>query len=216
MECRSILIYTLGEDKLNGAISAPFIKTKYIKFNCNIDNFDAIIFTSKKAVIAIESLFPSWVNKTIYTVGKKTKKLALSKGAKNIFASHKESSYDMSIEIKEFLKDKKVLYIRAKTILTDIKSLLDDICDFTEIIAYETVFVKPLFELEKGSIIIFSSPSTIKSFSLVYNIKDFTVVVIGKNTAKTLDKSIQYEMPSSPSLELCIQKAKNILKNSMN
>jgi uroporphyrinogen-III synthase len=208
------MIYTLGEDKINGATSAPFIKTKYFNLDYDINSFDIIIFTSKKAIISLDKACPSWINKIIYTVGKKTKEFALSKGATNVASSKKESSYDMIGELQYIVKNKKVLYIRAKKTLTDIKSKLNNLCDFTEIIAYETIFIKPLLKLKKGSIIIFSSPSTIKSFSCFYDIKDFKVIVIGKSTAKSLDTNIKYEMPSSPSLELCIKKAKEMLKGT--
>jgi len=74
------VIYTLGEDKIDGAISAPFIKTKYLDYNCDIDSFDIIIFTSKKAILSLDKNYPSWINKTIYAVGEKSKQLALDKG----------------------------------------------------------------------------------------------------------------------------------------
>ena len=205
------MIYTLGEDTINGATSAPFIKTKYLDYNCDIDSFDIIIFTSKKAIISLDKNHPSWINKTIYTVGEKSKKLALSKGAKNIMSLKKESSYDMIREIKPKLENKKVLYVRAKEVLFDIKKELKDICKFKEIITYETIFTKPSFELIKGSIIIFSSPSIIKSFSRFYNMIDFKIIAIGKNTANFLDNNINYDMPLSPDLRLCVAMAQKIL-----
>lgn len=204
------MIYTLGEDKVNGAISAPFIKTKYLDYFCEIDSFDIIIFTSKKAIISLDEKYPSWINKSIYTVGEKSKELALSKGAKNIISSQKKTSFNMIKEIKQQLKNKKVLYVRAKKVVYDIKEAIKSICQFEEIIAYETIFTKPSFELEKGSIIIFSSPSTIQSFARFYDMKEFKIIVIGKNTAKSLDDGITYNMPKSPSIELCVEMAKQI------
>ena len=205
------MIYTLGEDEINGATSAPFIKTKYLDYNCDIDSFDIIIFTSKKAIISLDNKYSSWINKSIYTVGEKSKKLALSKGAKNIMSLKKESSYDMIKEIKPKLGNKKVLYVRAKEVLFDIKKELKNICEFKEIITYETIFTKPPFELIKGSIVIFSSPSIIKSFSRFYDMVDFKIIVIGKNTAEFLDKNISYDMPLSPDLRLCVAMAKKML-----
>ena len=208
------MIYTLSEDVVDGAISAPFLKTKYLSYSDKIKDYDIIIFTSKKAIFALKN-DKSWINKIIYTVGEKTKEIALKQGAKNVYSAKKSSSYDLCTEIKDKIIGKKVLYIRAKKVLFDIKEYMQDICFFDEMIVYESIFTKADFVLEKGSVVIFSSPSIIESFIRFYDIVDFKIVVIGKKTAEALrkiDKNIEYIMPKYPNLELCVQCGEKLIR----
>ena len=91
-------------------------------------------------------------------------------------------------------------------ILKENKVLLD------ELVAYETSCKKIDVELEKDSIFIFTSPSSVECFFKQYSWDDsYKAVVIGKTTAKYLPKNIKYEISSQTSVEECVNLAKQYL-----
>ena len=66
------MIYLFSDQKYEGVKSVPLLETKYLEFRVELDQFDSILFTSKKAIIALNRNFIPWQEKKIFCIGKPT------------------------------------------------------------------------------------------------------------------------------------------------
>jgi len=117
-------------------------------------------------------------------------------------------------KIKEYPKNKKWLYLRAKIVASDfVTTCQSDGYDIDEIIVYESDCSKAIghVEVENGAVLIFTSPSSVNCFLKNHTINPHAkVVVIGKTTAKAIPKNIDYILSDETTIESCIKIAKNI------
>ncbi len=116
--------------------------------------------------------------------------------------------------IKEYPKETRWLYLRAKVVASDFVNVCkDDGYDIDEIVLYESDCSKEIqnVDIEDDSVLIFTSPSSIKCFLKNHSIgQDSTVIVIGKTTAKSLPKEVSYLISNDTTIESCIDLAKKI------
>ncbi len=207
-------IYILSEKKFDGAKNLPVIKINFLNPKVDFTLFDALIFTSKNAVEAVDRLNNLWKNKEIYSIGVGTSSAIKEKGTKPVFTATNSYGDDFAQEILPFLKNKKVLFLRAKIVTSNLNNILkNEGISLDEKVVYETVCndkleIKPI----SGSIIIFSSPSTIDCFFKRFDWNDsFKAVVIGKKTASYMPKNIKYILSDIQTIPSCIELAKNLL-----
>lgn len=206
-------IYLLNNQKFQDVENLEVFEIKYIKSNINLQNYEALIFTSKNAIYSLESFNKDWKKIPSYAIAPKTASIIKQLGGNLVFTGVTSHGNDFAEELITLLKNKKVLYVKAlKTvsnlpeILKENKVLLD------ELVAYETSCKKIDVELEKDSIFIFTSPSSVECFFKQYSWDDsYKAVVIGKTTAKYLPKNIKYEISSQTSVEECVNLAKQYL-----
>lgn len=215
---RNLDIYILSDKKVKWAKNLPMFKIKPIKSELNFTAYDALIFTSKNAIISLNSFNSNWKNKPLYVIAPQTAKVAKNLGGKVKFVGKEKHGNEFAKEILEVLKNKRVLYIRGSKVVSDIVDILNSnsiVCD--EAIIYETVCInydKPI-NLPKNSIIIFSSPSTIECF--LKNAKwdeSFKAIAIGHTTKKYFPPHITPIISENTSLESCVRKAIEI-KNEL-
>lgn len=206
-------IYLLNNQKFQDVENLEVFEIKYIKSNINLQNYEALIFTSKNAIYSLESFNKDWKKIPSYAIAPKTASIIKQLDGNLVFTGVTSHGNDFAEELITLLKNKKVLYVKAlKTvsnlpeILKENKVLLD------ELVAYETSCKKIDVELEKDSIFIFTSPSSVECFFKQYSWDDsYKAVVIGKTTAKFLPKNIKYEISSQTSVEECVNLAKQYL-----
>lgn len=206
-------IYLLNNQKFQDVENLEVFEIKYIKSNINLQNYKALIFTSKNAIYSLESFNKDWKKIPSYAIAPKTASIIKQLDGNLVFTGVTSHGNDFAEELITLLKNKKVLYVKAlKTvsnlpeILKENKVLLD------ELVAYETSCKKIDVELEKDSIFIFTSPSSVECFFKQYSWDDsYKAVVIGKTTAKYLPKNIKYEISSQTSVEECVNLAKQYL-----
>lgn len=206
-------IYLLNNQKFQDVENLEVFDIKHIKSNVNLQDYEALIFTSKNAIYSLDSFNQNWKKIPSYAIAPKTADIIKQLGGNLVFTGITSHGNDFAEELITLLKDKKVLYIKAlKTvsnlpeILKENKVLLD------ELVAYETSCKKIDVELEKDSIFIFTSPSSVECFFKQYSWDDsYKAVVIGKTTAKYLPKNIKYEISSQTSVEECVNLAKQYL-----
>lgn len=206
-------IYLLNNQKFQDVENLEVFEIKHIKSNVNLQNYEALIFTSKNAIYSLDSFNQSWKKIPSYAIAPKTADIIKQLGGKLVFTGVTSHGNDFAEELITLLKNKKVLYIKAlKTvsnlpeILKQNKILLD------ELVAYETSCKKVDVKLEKNSIFIFTSPSSVECFFKQYSWHDsYKAIVIGKTTAKFLPKNIKYEISSQTSVEECVNLAKQYL-----
>jgi uroporphyrinogen-III synthase len=115
-------------------------------------------------------------------------------------------------KIKNYPKDKKWLYLRAKVVASSfVSTCQDDGYDIDELVVYESDCSKAIWdvEIESASILIFTSPSSVKCFLKNHQIDpDAKVIVIGKTTAKALPNTQKYIISDKTSIDSCIDIAK--------
>ena len=206
-------IYLCSPKKFSNTLSLPTIEFNLLVNELDLDSFDTILFTSKQAILYTDRLNSSWKSKKILAVGEATKNFAKELGAKDIYHPKEYYGKVLANDILQHFKDRKIVYIRPKVISFDSKAFLKSFgIDIAEKIIYETRCKEyKNRELEKNSIIIFTSPSTIKCFFNSFSWDEsFRAVVIGKSTLQNLPKNIKAYIANKPTIAACVEKAKEI------
>lgn len=210
----SDMIYLLTDEKYDGVLNYPVIKINFLPISPDFRGIDFLLFTSKNGVRAVERVNDEWKKIPSLVIGDGTKEEVLKRGGKIEYVAKNSYGDEFAKEIDKKYKGKNILFFRAKNIISNI-AFKNNI--LKEVIAYETKCNKPKNNLKKPSIIIFSSPSTVKCFSKIEDFKGIIPVAIGKKTKKTLLNYFKEEeifMPSKPSIKKCIELAKSLYSNN--
>lgn len=205
-------IYLLNEQKHEDVENLEVFQIEYIKSDIDLKKYDALVFTSKNGVKAINSFNQDWKNIPSYAIAQKTANTIIKLGGVVEFIGNSGHGNDFAYELKNVLKDKKVLYVKALKTVSNLPNILKENSIFLdEIIAYRTSCKKSNIILEENSIFIFTSPSSIECFFKQYSWKNsYKAIVIGKTTAEFLPSNINYEISSQTSVEECIKLAKEL------
>ncbi len=205
-------IYILSDKKINHVSNLPTFQINFLPTQVDISKYDALIFTSKNGVFSLDSFNDQWKEIPSFAISYKTAQCIEKNGGKLEYIGQNGHGNKFAQELIPLLKDKKVLYIKPKEVvskLTDILKKDDIICD--ELITYETVCKtygkddKP----PKNSIIVLSSPSTLKCFLETFGWDEsYLAIAIGKTTSKFIPEYINYKISKHTSLESCIKLAK--------
>lgn len=205
-------IYLLNEQKHENVENLEVFQIEYIKSDVDLKKYDALVFTSKNGVKAINSFNQDWKNIPSYAIAQKTANTIIKLGGVVEFIGNSGHGNDFAYELKNVLKDKKVLYVKALKTVSNLSNILKENGIFLdEIIAYKTSCKKSNIILEENSIFIFTSPSSVECFFKQYSWKNsYKAIVIGKTTAEFLPSNINYEISSQTSVEECIKLAKQL------
>ena len=206
-------IYLLNNLKFEDVVNIELFSIEYIKTQIDMSSYDAIVFTSKNAVYSISSNNNDWKKIPSYAIAPKTADAIKNTNGNLVFTGNTSHGNEYANELIPLLKDKKVLYVKAlKTVSNLTKILKENKIDVDELVAYKTSCKNSNHLLEKDSIIIFSSPSSVECFFKNYKWDNsFKAVVIGKTTALYLPENINYTISSKTSIEECIKLAKQLL-----
>ncbi len=212
-------IYLTSPKKVDNKdiIHLPMIKFNLIASKLSLDDIDVLIFTSKQAVKFADTIDKRWKDYPSIAVGEATKEMIEKMGGKVLFFPKNYYSKELSKEIIEKLSDKKLLYIRPKVVNFDTKGYLSSHGIFIkEDIIYETSCInydsskKP----KKDSIIIFTSPSTIRCFLNNFGWdSSYIAIVIGESTREHLPLNVKYYVASKPTISSTIKKAFWVLES---
>ncbi|RLA77740.1 MAG: uroporphyrinogen-III synthase [Epsilonproteobacteria bacterium] len=203
-------IYILSDKKVDGAINLPVFEINFIKQNIDFNTYDALIFTSKNALYSLEHHNENWKTIPSYAIAPMTADIIKELNGNLVFTGVTNHGDQFALEIQEKLKGKKVLYLRGSKVVSNLIDTLQ--CDAQ--IVYESICKKNNQNLKppKNSIIIFSSPSTIKCFLDNFDWDDsYKAISIGKTTAKYFPKYIDFTISDTTSLKSCVEKAKELL-----
>ncbi len=208
-------IYLLNSDKFENIVNLPVIEINFFHKEINLDSYDALVFTSKNGVKAIDNIDKKWRQKKIYSIGQGTSKEIKKYNTNPIYTAINSYGDSFAKEIGESLKGKRVLFPRAKKVTSKLNEILKKIgVKLDEIIVYETVCKEhqDASKPEKDSVIIFTSPSTIKCFfkSFIWD-ESYKAVVIGKVTAKAMPQEIKFTYAKEQTIKSCIEVAKYYL-----
>ena len=208
------MIYLLSPLKKEGTIHLPMISFSLIRDNLDLSSCDILMFTSKQAVKSANQLNPLWRDIPCLAIGKATAKMIESLGGEVIHQPKEFYAKSLSADIIDKFKDKKILYIRPKEVSFDSKTFLSNHnIDIEEAIIYETSCISYTKDdtPPQNSIIIFTSPSTIKCFLTNFNWdSSYTAVVIGEATKAHLPPNSKVAVADTPLINSCIEKAREI------
>ncbi len=205
-------IYALSDRKMKDVNNLPTFEIKFIQSEIDLSSYDAIIFTSKNGVFSLDSFDDTWKDKESYAISLKTAQCIEKSGGKLQYTGLSGHGNNFAEELIPLLKDKKVLYIKPKVVVSKLMDILveNDInCD--ALITYETV-CKP-YDMSnkppKDSIIILSSPSTLNCFLDTFGWDDsYLAIVIGRTTTKFIPDYINYKVSKYTSLDSCVKLAR--------
>jgi uroporphyrinogen-III synthase len=207
-------IYILSEKKVDGAINFPVFEINFKVSDIDINSYDALIFTSKNALYAIDSFSKNWKKIPAYSIAPQTAKIVEELGGRLEFTGVTNHGDKFALELIEPLKNKKVLYLRGAKVVSKLADTLNQNniqCD--QIVVYESVCKRYESKqtLPKNSTIIFSSPSTIECFlKLLSWDESFKAISIGKTTAKYFPSYITPIVSDETSLVSCVKKAQEL------
>ena len=211
-------IYLLSPTPKEGTLSLPMIRFETTADTLDLACCDTLMFTSKQAVKTADEIDKRWKTYPCIAIGSATKAQIEALGGEVIYHPQDFYGETLSRDIAHFFKARKILYLRPKEISFDAKGYLakEGIILYEQII-YETGCVAYDKEEapEKGAIIIFTSPSTIRCFFQQFAWDEsYTAVVIGSSTKVHLPSNVNYVVAKKPLIPSCIEKAQEILLSS--
>lgn len=207
------MIYLFGATKFRdeNVIFIPIIDIKpLVCENFSTKGFDAIIFTSKNAVKITNKLCKSWTKLPTFCIGEATSSEVLKLGGRVEFVCKNSYGDEFANEIVPLLKNKSILFPHAKEVVSDIYNILiSKGLHVSEFIVYESTCKHPnIKDIEPNSIVIFTSPSSVKCFLKHFKFNNCKkVICIGKKTAKALPSDIAYQLPDQQNLHECVKLA---------
>ncbi len=82
-------IYLLSDLKFDGVENLEVFKIKYLNFSVDLSKYDALVFTSKNAVLSLSHSNNSWEKVPSYAISQKTAELIEKLGGKVVFTGIK-------------------------------------------------------------------------------------------------------------------------------
>ncbi len=210
-------IYLLSDTFHEGVINLPQIKLTCKDVKLDLTPYEALIFSSKNAVLAINKINNNWKKIRSYLIGRQTAKTVKKLGGNIEFISSSSYGDDFAKELIDLLKDKKVIFLRAKTVLSNLENILKNAdIDLTSKVIYETTCREKTNEvIQNNSVIIFTSPSTVDCFFKNYKWdKSYKAVFIGDVTAKAFPLVISSHISKIQTIKACIELAKTLIKQN--
>ena len=204
-------IFLLNDQKVKWAKNIPLFKIEYIDKKISFQGYDAIIFTSKNAINAIEAINKDWKKVPAYVISEQTAKVVKDLNGTLEYVGRMKHGDEFAFELISKLKGKRVLYLRGKEVVSDlINILIKNTIDCNDEIIYENSFNQLVKKrkIPKNSKIIFSSPSTIEYFFKVFSWDEsYTAISIGKTTAQYFPKNVKPIIANNTSFRSCVDKA---------
>lgn len=207
-------IYLFSEQAVEGVIHLPLFEILYPPFCVDVSAFDALVFTSKNSVKALEKNGVQWHDKACYAIGEGTAKAIEEAGGNVVFTCNTSYGDEFAHEIVPLLSGKSVFFPRAKEVISSLYEILHRAgIAITQHIVYETVCKHYSIQStpSKGSILIFTSPSTVHCFHKNFAWDEsYSVIAIGTKTANAFGLHVTPLIPKKQTIQACIELAKQI------
>jgi len=207
-------IYLFSTSSHPDAISVNSLDIELLQPEIKFSLYDYFIITSKNASKALEKYAKDeFISKQAVCVSHQSA-LSYEVLGGSVLAVGEGYGDNLQTIIQAHAKETKWLYLRAKEIASPfVKELQKEGYNIDEKIVYESTCAKNLTKItiNKESILIFTSPSSVKCFLKNNTInKASKVVVIGSTTALSLPKNIEYIISKEKNIASCIEIAKNL------
>lgn len=209
-------IYLFSTSTHPDAININSLDITFFKPDIDFSIYDYLIITSKQTTQALNQYEQdSFKDKKALCVSEKTAQAFKDVGG-DILEIGSGYGNDLGDIVKKYPKNTKWLYLRGKEVASDfVDSLKNEKHSIDEAIMYETKCAREILSvnIENDSVLIFTSPSSVKCFLRQNEInKDNIVIVIGYTTARELPYSIKYIVSEDKTIESCMELAKHINK----
>ncbi len=206
-------IFLFSKTSHPDATHVPILDTHFLQPTINFHDYDAIVLTSKQAVIALEKISPEWKELPVLSVAANTEEMVKKAGG---ILLERGDGYGNSLD--EIIVHKyallRWLYPRPKVVASNFKQrVIDKGIVMDDVIVYETSCNNACRDivLPDNAVLIFTSPFTIACFLELFSFQPgFRVVVIGTTTAKALPPEVKFLMPDTPSVDACVRLAKQL------
>ena len=203
------MLYILSSTPVKGATLMPVIEQRFFKKAIDFLSYDYLLFTSKNAVIAAERISDEWKRIPAIVIGNATAAKVEELGGRVAFVSTSFYGERLAKEISErFDPKRRYLFLRPKAVATDIADILEKKgFHIDEQVVYETrcVECQRVQAPPRGSIIIFSSPSTVRCFFRCFAWDEsYRAYALGTKTAAALPEGIECRICEGNTLQECI------------
>jgi len=207
-------IYLFSISSHSNAININPLSIEFFKPKVDFSEYDYFIITSKQIAKILN----------FYEINTKNLKPALcisKQSAKSYKAINGEvlevgSGYGEKLthQIQKYAKETKWLYLRAEVVASNFAELCRaDGYNIDEEIIYKSTCSDSLSEinLKEESVLIFTSPSSVKCFLKQQKFHLMQkIVVIGKTTAKQIPKNIECIVSPESNIESCMEIAQTL------
>ncbi len=204
-------IYLFSLTSYDGVTHVNSLHVSYFTPDIDFIQYDYLIITSKQILEALKSYDESWKRLAVLAVSDATAQAVKSVGGK-ILEYGSGYGDNLSEIISSYPKEKRWLYLRAKEVASDFAcTSRENGYNIDEAVMYETSCSHDLLhvKVEDDATLIFTSPSSVACFLKHHTFKDEqNIVVIGKTTAKAMPLHVKYKIADIPTMQSCIQKAR--------
>ena len=206
------MIYLFSDKAYEGVVHLPLFEIVFDLTLVDLEDFDAIVFTSKNSVKALEQNGTVWKEKKAYAIGEGTASLIERCGGNLIFTCKESYGDTFAKTLIPLLVNQKVFFPRTKEVSSSLFEILHvNHIDIEQRIVYETKckHYPASFAPLKEAKLIFTSPSTVHCFmeNFVWD-ASYTAIAIGEKTAAALPLHVKKSVSLKQSIEACITLAK--------
>lgn len=212
-------IFLIGSRAEEGVKSLVVSEIKILHFEMNLQNIDALIFTSRYAIKSMADNAQRlnddrWKKIPSFVIGRGSATYLQNLGGSIEYIGKDSHGDGFAKEIIPLLKNRHPLYVHAKKIVSGInEKLLHHKIKLSEVIAYENKTLKLDANLTPppSSILIFTAPSHYKAF--LANFKwdgSYLAIAIGMTTFGVFDAGIDAFVAPEQSVQSCIDFAKDL------
>ncbi len=205
-------IYLFSISSHPDAINIGSLDITFFKPNIDFSKYDGLIITSKQvSKVLMQYKKEEYLHLSALCVSMQSAKSYEALGGKVLDIG---GGYGDNLEskIKSYPKEKKWLYLRAKTVASNFVQICkDEGYKIDESIVYESDCSSAISEVqvEDDATLIFTSPSSVKCYLKNHTFEEKqSIIVIGKTTAKALPAGVNYILSDKTNIESCITIAK--------
>ncbi len=206
-------IYLFSKTEHAEVTHVPILLTEFFQPEIDYTHYDAIVLTSKQAVVALEQINHEWIQLPVLTIADFTAKQARDAGA-NVLEHGEGYGNSLAEIIINGYPTLRWLYPRPEVVASDFAKRVGDAgVSIDGVVVYKTTCNTEVasLHLEENAILIFTSPLTIDCFRRYHRFHNTQcVIAIGETTASALPCELEIWMPSKPSVQGCVDLAKEL------
>ncbi len=204
-------IYLFSKTESSEVTHVPILLTEFFQPAIDYSQYDAIVLTSKQAVVALEKINHEWTRLPVLSIAALTARQARSAGA-NVLEYGAGYGNSLANIIIHNYPDLRWLYPRPEVVASDFAKRVETAGVSMEgVVVYKTTCNPEVasLRLEENAILIFTSPLTIACFLQQHQFHPSnTVIAIGVTTASALPNGVDALMPKKPSVQGCVDLAR--------
>lgn len=205
-------VILLSETPCKGATHLPLLETLWHTPSVTLKGIEALVFTSKNGVQALERIAPWWKQIASYVIGEATAQRVRDLGGRVAYVSAHQTGDAFAHALLPLLHGKKALYVRAKKVASKLEEILRvNGISLVSVVGYETVCAtEERLPPPLGAVILFTSPSTVRCFLERFGWNPlWHACAIGPTTASALPPTIHAQIAPQSTLKEAVAYAKS-------